>query len=177
MKKNIFSYLTIFTFITSILYAGVLDFASSPDVEWSIRIGVIKGKAKDTYNFFGISTKADTKYDVKDLPKPPPISNKQLMLYFPHKDWDINPGNYATDFRPPPQDKENFNFIVNTGVPKCKVRLFWSNIREVPRNYRILLIDSLTNDTVNMRIKRFYVFRTDEDGKGEFKIVVIKKNR
>ncbi|MDY6861928.1 MAG: hypothetical protein SV062_02960 [Thermodesulfobacteriota bacterium] len=175
MKKIILPYLTLLTFITSILYAGALDFASTPDVEWSIRIGVKKGKEKDTYNFFGISTNASAKYDAKDLPKPPPISNEQLSLYFPHKDWGTNPDNYAADFRPPPGDKETFDFIVHTGIPESRGRLFWSNIREVPGKYRVMLIDVLSNDTVNMRLKKSYAFKSDEKGKREFKVVVVRK--
>lgn len=154
-------------------FLGSLSFAEID--EWSIRIGVKTDRYEDIYNFIGVEKVASLYYDAKDLPEPP-LSPSGLSLYFPHDDWPFNPGKYATDFRPPIISNESYEFVVEARKD-TKLTLFWSNIENVPKIYRLTLIDRERGISVDMRERTEYAFDCSPECKNVFRIVVERKQR
>jgi len=158
--------------ITSVLFlaAGLLSWGKIND--WSLRIGVQSETARDSYNFLGVAEEASVYYDAKDLLEPPP-SPSGLRLYFPHEDWPVQPGKYATDFRPQILDVESYEFIIEA-KEEGELILFWS-VEEVPRVYEVSLLDIEEGIAVDMREKSEYIFDISAGGKKEFRVVVERK--
>lgn len=146
---------------------GTLSWARIND--WRLRIGVKSDTFRDSYNFLGVSREASLYFDAKDLLEPPP-SPSGIRLYFPHEDWPVRPGKYATDYRPPILDVESYKFVVEA-ESGSELTLFWS-VEEVPRIYGVTLLDTEKGIAINMRENTEYIFDISPKGKTEFRVVV-----
>jgi hypothetical protein len=149
-----------------------MSLASTEGDEWRLRIGVkrIDERYRDSHNYIGVSRDALVYYDKKDLPEPP-TSPSGLSLYFPHWDWPLMPGKYATDIRPPIIGSENFEFVVEAGE-QTQLTLFWPNMGEVPQEYRFLLIDEEREIFIDMRGVSEHTFSCRPEYKNRFRILV-----
>lgn len=127
---------------------------SEAEEGWQLKIGVHNVPffwLQDTYNFIGIAEGSSAEYDPKDLHEPPPISSDQVLLYFPHK-WGGKLERYATDFRSLDSTEEVFECTVSPGNGVFSfMKLFWSDIREVPKEYQLKFIDPETGIQLDMR--------------------------
>jgi hypothetical protein len=66
--------------------------------QWQATIRANVENARDNLNVIGASKQALDGYDVLDHREPPPIGSF-ISVYFPHPEWEKNPGNYAVDIR------------------------------------------------------------------------------
>jgi hypothetical protein len=130
-------------------------------------------KTRDTYNYLGISPEASSAYDGRDILEPPPLSTKQVSLYFPHEDWEDRPGLYATDFRPPSAMDELFTFIIAGGEKGEKITLTWSGVSEVPAGYSVILLDIKKGKVIDMKKVSTYSYKVDKKQAMEFQISFI----
>ena len=133
----------------------------SEEEGWQLQIGVNNIPffwLQDTYNFIGVSENSSTERDPKDLHEAPPISLNQASLYFPHE-WEGKLERFATDFRSLDTQKEVFECTVNPGSRIISlIRLFWSDMAQVPEEYQMEFIDPEKGITINMREVNEYWF-------------------
>ncbi len=164
MKRIIVGFTVLLVLSMSLAFAQV--------DEWSLRIGVKKmdDRYRDSHNYIGASRDAFVYYDAKDLPEPP-TSPSGLSLYFPHSDWPLMPGRYASDIRSPVIGSETFEFVVEAGE-NTQLTLFWPNIGEVPQEYRFLLIDEEREIFIDMKGTGEYTFNCRPEHKNRFRILV-----
>lgn len=171
MRKNIFVKLilglTAFLFVMTLL-----SFSSPGQDEWSLRIGVEKkdGQYRDSYNYIGASINGSLYYDAEDKLEPP-ISPSGLCLYFPHSDWGVHSGRYATDKRGFLVDKETYEFVVEVGED-TQLKLFWQDLEDVPENYQLTLIDEERELFIDMRNVSDYTFNSRPGFNNRFRVIV-----
>lgn len=171
MRKN--EFIGFMLGFVSFLFALVLlSFSSTELDEWSLRIGVkrVDNQYWDSYNFIGSSKNASLYYDAKDIPEPP-ISPSRLSLYFPHNDWGIQSGKYASDLRPPVVDKDTYVFVIEAGE-YTQLTLFWQDIEELPENYQLTLMDEEREVFIDMRKASDYTFDSRPGFKNMFRVIV-----
>jgi len=88
----------------------------------------------------------------------------------------LYPGNYATDFRPPFQDGESWEFEVATNINE-KVNLIFGSIESVPSDFEIWLVDEVANISYNLRQQNHYSFASLGEGKAKrFQLIVGKRD-
>lgn len=168
MKRIAFSGLILLIFSVSL--------SSTNFIDWRIKIGVKTDKYRDSYNYIGVSKISSLFYDEKDIPEPP-APPTGLCLYFPHFDWALNPGRYATDFRPPIVNAEYYEFVVEAGEIN-EITLFWSDmVVDAPKKYTFTLIDKERGILVNMREFTQYALGCNSGDKINFMILVKKNER
>lgn len=167
MKKIVLS-----GFVLSVL---LMTLSSANFVEWDIKIGVKTDKYRDSYNFIGVSKTSSLFYDGKDIMEPP-VSPTGLCLYFPHFDWSLNPGRYATDYRPPFMNAESYDFIVEAGN-NTRITLFWSDMANAPEIYRFTLLVKDRDLALDMRESNQYALDCNPGDKMNFRILVSSKER
>jgi hypothetical protein len=176
MRKEVFIGF-LFSLVGFLLSLVLLSYSSAGQDDWTLRIGVRKtdGHCRDSYNFIGRSNNASLSYDEKDIPESP-TSPSGLCLYFPHFDWGVHSGRYATDMRPCLVDNEAYEFVVESSE-YTHLTLFWPNIGEVPHEYSFFLIDEEREIFTDMKSEAEYIFICRPEHKNRFRIVVKNRQR
>lgn len=169
-KTDFFGFM--FVLIGFLLTLALFSYPSTGQDDWSLRIGVEKkdGFYRDSYNFIGISKDASFYYDAKDKLEPP-TSPSGLCLYFPHSDWGVHSGRYASDKRPYLVDTETFEFVVEAGE-YTQLKLFWQDIENVSENYQLMLVDEEREIFIDMRKISDYTFDSRPGYKNRFRVIV-----
>lgn len=94
------------------------------------------------HNYFGTSDQASIEYDEGDVYELVPLNNEFISLYFPHTDWENNPGKFTQDIRPLiTNEPTTWEFDVVTNSSAESVDLRWS----LPENFDPLLDVVLMN--------------------------------
>lgn len=171
MRKN--EFIGFMLGLVGLLLAMVLlSFSSTGLDEWNLRIGVKKADSQycDSYNFIGSSRESSLYYDAKDVPEPP-TSPSRLSLYFPHYDWGIYSGKYASDLRPPIVDTDTYEFVVEADE-YAQLTLFWQDIKDVSENYQLTLLDEEREIFIDMRTVNDYTFDYRPGLKKTFRVIV-----
>jgi hypothetical protein len=162
----------IFVSIGFLLAPALFSYSSSGQEDWSLRIGVERkdGHYRDSYNFIGISKDASLYYDAEDKLEPP-TSPTGLCLYFPHSDWGVHSGRYASDKRPHIVDTETYEFVVEAGE-HTQLRLYWQDIEDVPENYQLTLVDEEREIFIDIRKIKDYTFNCRPGYKNRFRVII-----
>ncbi|HZP83619.1 MAG TPA: S8 family serine peptidase [Chthonomonadaceae bacterium] len=123
---------------------------------WAVRLVARAKNLTDSYNFIGMTSRATDGADATKVPKPPLVAPYvALGIQRP----DLPAGLYAQDLRPLGGVK-TWDVSVSTDQANTDVVLTWPNIQTVPRNYRLVLTDKVTGQTVDMRRQSSYRFNT-----------------
>lgn len=109
--------------------------------DWRIQLIASVGDIVDTYNFAGVSNKANPVYDEFDAYELFPLSSDYVSLYFPHKEWKDNPANYTQDIRPMEGDTIEWQFEVMSNIKGKDAVLTWNLPEQFPEGYSVKLID------------------------------------
>ena len=113
--------------------------------EWYVRLIIEEPglNMRDRNNVLGQLEDAAVGYDRHDLPELKPSYSPYLTIVFPHADWGIKAGDYASDFRPTHKGKPaaNWRFEVRGDVART-VLLRWEGPAEILRNS--VLLDEAT---------------------------------
>ena len=139
------------------LSSSLLTTKAESENNWTIQISAKAGEAQYIENYMGISPKASRQWDREDFSEPPLISS-YVSLYFPHTDWQKNPGNYTSDIREVLGKEESWDFVVETNIKNSNIELSWQNISSIPGEYKVLLYNKELNTTIDMREKNSYIF-------------------
>ena len=103
---------------------------------------------RDRNNVFGQSATAAVGHDPHDLPKMAPFSPPFLNVVFPHPDWGLKAGDYASDYRPNHHNQgrglpaETWHFEIRTDRADYAVKLRWEGPPEILS--RSVLVDDDT---------------------------------
>jgi hypothetical protein len=176
--------------------AGATD-AGEISEGWVVGVDAACGETTDRGNYAGVTLKASQERDRWDHSETPMNPGRALSLYFPHEDWENNPGRYTVDMRgvesarqanPASSDGiENGrghvwafdvakNYVDESGGDK--VVLKFSGMEDVPVEWEVLLTDRKLGCVVDLREedrysyferKRAYV---DEEEKTRFALLV-----
>ncbi len=137
---------------------------------WRLKVSARSASGYDPDTFIGVAPKATDGNDVYKYSKPPQM-NKTLTMDIVHDDW-VKGGRYAHDLRSAILTAKTWNMVVHSDKPNESVTVTWPGIsRDVPRNYRLTLIDPQTNQQVNMRNSPSHVVSTGIDATRSLQIV------
>lgn len=150
----------------------------APETEWQVRIGVSSRGAVDPHNVAGVRGDARTEWDSSDRSEAPMGPGRSMSLYFPHRDWQNDRGNYTMDIRGGRKALDDtavrafglgpdlWGYLWPFDVAKTfadvpagdDVTLEFSGIDDVPQEARVLLIDRNLKRVIDLRRQDNYVF-------------------
>lgn len=130
---------------------------------WALQIEATCQEALDDFNFLGVYEQASDSWDALDHTEPPPIG-EYVSVYFPHKDWQVHPNNYTTDFRTPVAEGQTWSFIVNTNIRSSEAKIVIMGIETLPHDLEIILLDEKLNISQDLREDNVFVFPTGAYG-------------
>jgi hypothetical protein len=110
---------------------------------------------------FGVSADASAALDRYDSRKPHAVGEIP-SISFRHPEWDPEYSTFATDIRPPFQQRETWRFEI-TSKKRDPLVLAWTSGDGVPDNFQISLLDELRARVVDMRADSTYMFTPATD--------------
>lgn len=113
-------------------------------------------------NFLGVSKDASVKWDRRDYPEPPFISD-YISVRFPHDDWAKFKGAFKTDFRPPFQDGQIWSFEVVTTRKNSRIELKFNNLESLPADFKVILLDKATLQQIDVQQFSEYSFLPEQN--------------
>ena len=144
-----------------------------PAAKWTAQLAATRGEAADRFNYFGVASDASTgTANPYQLESPPAVSAQSLDLSFTPALSASGQGRYATDFRPSTSGKVVWDFSVKTNAPNATVVVSWPDIRRVPPDYNLTLVDLEAGRRRYMRTSTSYSYTTGPTG-GERKFQVV----
>ncbi len=123
---------------------------------WEVEIGLASKDLLDQSTSFGIANEASPELDRFDYRKPRPVAAIP-NAYFSKPRWDKNYSVFATDIRPEFEDKESWDFEVQS-KQREELKLTFSGIARVPAQFEVYLIDKARSLSVNLRQDSLYAF-------------------
>ena len=159
-----------------------------PVYEWRLQIAAETDEVKDTENFAGELRGANEYYGKEDSAEPPGVE-PYISVYFPHDDWGMYAGRYASDIRNARlnimEKDKTWPFVVKTSDPFKDASLSWPDVLSLSSSYDIQIRDETTGLLINPRTQGSYSFKTDGSGKRAFTILskkvgsaeIVKQNR
>lgn len=127
---------------------------------WKLRLAASAAGMQDTYNFIGVAPGASDGRDIADVPKPPMVS-PYVTLGLQDAS-DASAGLLAQDMRSPGGEKK-WNVMLNTDVANADVTVRWNSIGSWPTRTKLLLTDTATGQTVDMRTRSSMTFQSGPD--------------
>jgi hypothetical protein len=124
--------------------------------DWFIRLVATSGDLVDRNNVFGQLSDSVEGYDSHDLLELDPDLGDHLTIVFPHLEWGINAGNYASDYRSFRLRLNRWDFEVHSSDPVAQVVLSWESAANKLRNS--VLTDRDTHKRIHPRADGSYVF-------------------
>lgn len=100
----------------------------------------------------------------------PPTFSGMLNFSVHNSDWDALSGCYAVDVRRA-NTKTVWNLQVQTPQPDTEAILTWNDLRAVPRNMRLSLIDEASGRRYNLRTVSSVTLRTDSTGMRSLQLI------
>ncbi len=112
----------------------------------NLQISTSDNEYVDTYNKAGIGIHNRDTYDPYDAFEFAPMANRFIQLYFPHPDWQEQPGSYTYDLRSPEfNGAKVWDFVVRANrLPESEITLSWDNIGDIPDAFTFTL-DNLSS--------------------------------
>ncbi len=139
---------------------GSVVIQSAPREGWVAQIVASAGGAEDRANFIGVAPKATTGFDLGyDLEEPPPFDSRVVLSFRPCEG-EV----FSRDIRGPVTDRQVWNVEVRCAAPRQKVSLRWDDLRQVPRDLALYLVDEETGRVLSMRSVGGYTFVSGEAG-------------
>jgi len=145
--------------------------------EWAVQITAECGNYLDKDNYLGVLNNASDEWDANDFSEAP-FFDQHVALYFPHPEWKKYPDLYTGDFRAVKPEGDYWDFVVRSEVTKSEVArsevvLKLAEVRNLPAEWEVVLLDRVSHFAVNLREQSRYTFfsRRDEAIR-EFRIVV-----
>ena len=130
---------------------------------WRLKVSAKSPAGYDPDNFIGVAPNATDGMDGYKYSKAPEM-NKTLTLEITHKDWPTGT-RLAHDLRSPAAGVKTWDMTVRSSKPNDSVTLSWNSIsRDVPRNYRLTMVNPVTNERVNMRSAASHIVSVGQDG-------------
>jgi hypothetical protein len=140
---------------------------------WEVQLVVRCGEYWDAYNYAGVSVEASDGWDRLDYSEPPPPPCSYVSLFFPHREWALYPGDYATDFRAEFVEGQSWDMAVQTDLSPAVVSLSVSGIESIPERFGVYLFDLLIAEVVDLRQKtRYEHVMSASGGERRFQLVV-----
>jgi len=131
---------------------------------WRVPLVARAGPVADLDNYFGVAPGAAEGFSPQaDAPQPPDFGD-YVSLSFPHPEWGRHAGDYAIDLREPGSGKQVWNVEVRTNLPQTDVVLTWPDLRSVPPDLRLTLVDPETATRQSLRTTARYRFRSGPTG-------------
>lgn len=121
---------------------------------WAVQLAAHTGTLHDTYNFVGESSRATMGMDSTKVPKPPKVG-AFVTLGVSHP--ALNMSGLAQDLQPIGGTR-SWDVAVSTDQANAPVTVAWPNMATVPRNYKLVLTDTVTGQTVDLRNESSYQF-------------------
>jgi len=137
---------------------------------WQLNLVAQAGNIVDSRSVLGTDSRAIDTFDPADIERPPSHEG-YVAISFPHKDWGPNSGSYLTDIRRSAQETQVWEFDVASDLKNTDVVLTWPNISDVPKDYRLKLVDVDGSVTKYMRTTSSYHYNTGDGGVRRFKLV------
>jgi len=140
--------------------------------EWGVQITAECDRYIDIDNYIGCLLDANNERDLHDFSEPP-FFLEYVSLYFPHKDWNVYPGLYTSDFRSVKLEGDYWDFCVKTNVLNSEIILTLQDIHNLPSGWNILLLDKTSQATIDFLEKKKYTFFMNKaEDVREFRIFV-----
>jgi|GEM_PF-6867532 len=130
--------------------------AFAPD--WQIQIIASTEFARDTDNFVGVYPDAAPRWDRHERYEPPSIGDF-VMVSFPHRDWGSFSDIHTTDFHPPSEEGQVWDFEVTSSLPNHPVNLSFVPSGQERLNWEIGLIDLDLGIKKDVSVERKHVLR------------------
>jgi hypothetical protein len=142
------------------------------DILWQVKIMLTSGEITDACTAFGISGQAVNGLDHFDFRKPRTVGSIPTV-YFDRPQWDEDYNVFAKDIRREIKDIEIWDFEVTT--PPCQpARLQFSDVKDIPTDFEVYLIDKNKAKSCNLRDNEVYDF-TPAVNHSAFAVVVGKE--
>lgn len=112
----------------------------NPQIAWRLQIEAHSGNNQDIHNYVGVSDRASQEFDDNDVYELASLNNEFISLYFPHRDWENNPGNFTQDIRPLlTNDSITWKFEVATNSSEKSANLLWTIQENFDPNLDVVL--------------------------------------
>ena len=131
---------------------------------WQVPLRAQAGPARDTQNAFGVATAGTAAYNRGFDEAQPPDFRGYVSLSFPHPEWGRQAGDYARDIRASGSVRTVWEAVVRTDLPNTDVTVAWPNLREIPEDLSLTLLDPTTGHRQWMRTTSSFHFRSGPTG-------------
>jgi hypothetical protein len=130
--------------------------------EWAIQITAARNRYLDKDNYLGHLNDAADQWDANDFSEAP-FFDQNVALYFPHVEWKTFPGLYTGDFRAAKPEGDYWDFVVRSEVAKSEVArsevvLGLADVRNLPADWEIVLLDKTSRVAINFSETKQYAF-------------------
>jgi len=145
--------------------------------EWGMQITAACERYLDKDNYIGCRNDAADEWDPNDFSEAP-FFDQNISLYFPHPEWATFPGLYTGDFRAVKPEGEAWDFFVKSEVKssegaKSEVKLKLADIKNLPVDWKVVLLDKTGRLAVDFRARGEYTFLASaNETKRDFRIIV-----
>ncbi|MGC8783990.1 MAG: FlgD immunoglobulin-like domain containing protein [Armatimonadota bacterium] len=137
--------------------------------EWQTVLTAIAGNSRAQVRL-GQSVSASDRFDSVYDSEAPPEFGQMLAFGIVNSDWGAAAGRYAVDVRRSGA-RTTWNLQVRTPAPEMEVTLTWSDLRSVPKDTRLVLVDDATGRQYNLRTVSSVTLRTDQTGTRSLQLV------
>lgn len=131
-------------------------------VDWQIALTASAGDSRAQVRL-AQSVHASDGFDPAFDSEAPPEFGQMLAFGVVNPEWGSFAGRYAVDVRRSGA-RAAWNLQVRTPTPDTEVTLTWGDLRSVPKDIRLLLIDDSTDRRYNLRTVSSVTLRTDQNG-------------
>ncbi len=123
---------------------------AAPFYTWQLKISASSSGLSDVDNFAGVSEGSSLLWDRRDFAEPPPSEDQSLSLYFPHGNWELNPGNYAGDYQPP-SEGHSWHLELNYKLEIISdITLEIKGLHDIPRDFEVSLFNLDSFESIHM---------------------------
>lgn len=137
----------------------------APADGWQVGLRTRSGLLESTPLWFGCSLSAADGYDPQDIDQPPPLGLPgQVEMSFVRSQWGRDSGCYLRDIRRSVNPVQEWDFEVRTDLADAPLTLTWDNLRGVPAELSLTLIDLETGAQRALRTASHYPFRSGPNG-------------
>jgi hypothetical protein len=137
---------------------------------WAIPLTVRSSDGTGGSAWIGQADEATTGYNEKfDAQRPPEFTRSIPTIVFEHSDWGANGGRYYSDIRAT-GSRDAWEVTVFTPQQNKTYTLTWSDLSSVPRNTRLILVDSATGHKQYLQSSSSYSFSSGQSATRKFRI-------
>jgi hypothetical protein len=139
---------------------------------WAVPITVRSTDGYGATAYLGQSDSAANGFDAaSDTQAPPAFSRSIPAIAFSRADWGANSGDYLSDIRRT-GSADPWELTVTTPDPRKSYTLTWADLNLVPRNTRLVLVDTATGQRQYMQGSSGYTFTPGTGATRVFRVQV-----